>query len=242
MNQDTLRLSKLLADRGICSRRTAEEWILKGWVTVDGKVHTNLAERVSSTADVNVSQVAYKKKFWTILLNKPVGYVSAQPEDGQTPAIRLLKPENIEDKLPQDFQFHHIIKMPVAGRLDIDSKGLLVFTQDGVIARKLVGNEKEIEKEYLVRVVGEITEAKIKKLCFGLSIDGEELRPARIERSNYDDLLKFNLIEGKKRQIRRMCELVDLQVTSLKRIRIGNVQLGNLSDGKWRFLGENEAF
>ena len=132
-----------------------------------------------------------------------------------------------------------------AGRLDIDSVGLLVLTQDGRIAKQLVGEGGEIEKEYLVRVAsktGAPLEAdKLALLRHGLSLDGEALRPAQVEWLN-DDQLRFVLQEGKKRQIRRMCEAVGLQVLGLKRVRIGGVALGHLPAGQWRYLAAGERF
>jgi 23S rRNA pseudouridine2604 synthase len=128
-----------------------------------------------------------------------------------------------------------------AGRLDIDSTGLLVLTQDGRIARQLIGDDSEIEKEYLVRVRGQPIENGLALLNHGLSLDGRGLRPARVSWLN-DDQLRFVLREGRKRQIRRMCELVGLEVTGLKRVRIGRVKLGDLPMGKWRLLRADERF
>nr|MCU0840193.1 pseudouridine synthase [Thiobacillaceae bacterium] len=128
-----------------------------------------------------------------------------------------------------------------AGRLDIDSTGLLVLTQDGRVARQLIGEDSEIEKEYLVRVEGCIAPDGLALLNHGLSLDGRKLRPARVEWLN-EDQLRFVLREGMKRQIRRMCELVGLKVVGLKRVRIGQVRLGDLPLGQWRFLREGERF
>ena len=132
-----------------------------------------------------------------------------------------------------------------AGRLDIDSTGLLVLTQDGRIAKQLIGEDSEVDKEYLVRVKytrpGKLPTAEMNRLQHGLSLDGKPLKPAKVWWQN-DDQLRFVLREGKKRQIRRMCELVGLQVLGLKRVRIGQVMLGELPQGKWRFLGPSEKF
>ena len=129
----------------------------------------------------------------------------------------------------------------VAGRLDIDSTGLLVLTQDGRVARHLIGETSDVEKEYLVRVSGKLTEHGLSLLNLGLSLDGKALKPAVVRWQN-DDQLQFILKEGKKRQIRRMCELVGLKVLGLKRVRIGNVRLGDLPAGQWRYLRQNERF
>ena len=132
-------------------------------------------------------------------------------------------------------------KLAPAGRLDIDSQGLLVLTQDGRIAKQMVGENSRIEKEYLVRVEGALSPAKLALLNHGLSLDGQALKPAQVNWLNRDQL-RFILNEGKKRQIRRMCELVGLKVTGLKRVRIGKVKLGNLPEGQWRYLEEGETF
>jgi 23S rRNA pseudouridine2604 synthase len=118
---------------------------------------------------------------------------------------------------------------------------LLVLTQDGRIAKQLVGADSNIEKEYLVRVEGRLSEANLKLLNHGLSLDSKALKPAQVAWQNKDQL-RFILKEGKKRQIRRMCELVALKVTGLKRVRIGKVQLGDLPVGQWRYLRSNEQF
>jgi 23S rRNA pseudouridine2604 synthase len=183
----------------------------------------------------------------TVLLNKPIGYVSGQAEDGYEPAYVLVTPENRWSEDPTDFAFQreHIRHLAPAGRLDIDSVGLLVLTQDGRVAKQLIGEHSEVEKEYLVRVAppeGERLSAEgLRLLNHGLELDGEALKPARVDWVN-DDQLRFVLTEGKKRQIRRMCEAVGLKVTGLKRVRIGRVMLGDLPAGKWRYLAADESF
>ena len=128
-----------------------------------------------------------------------------------------------------------------AGRLDIDSTGLLVLTQDGRIARRLSGEDSKVDKEYLVRVEGQLDDEGLALLNHGLELDGVRLRPAKVEWIN-DDQLRFELREGRKRQIRRMCELVGLNVLGLKRVRIGHIKLGDLPLGEWRYLREDESF
>ena len=179
----------------------------------------------------------------TILLNKPIGYVSGQAEQGYKPAITLVNAESRfqGDKSPQRFSPAQLKGLAPAGRLDIDSTGLLVLTQDGRIAKLLIGEDSRIEKEYLVRVEGKLPDKGLALLRHGLSLDGAPLRPAKVSWQN-EDQLRFVLREGKKRQIRRMCELVGLKVTGLKRIRIGSVKLGDLPAGKWRYLREDERF
>jgi 23S rRNA pseudouridine2604 synthase len=132
-----------------------------------------------------------------------------------------------------------------AGRLDIDSVGLLVLTQDGRIAKHLIGEDTSVEKEYLVRVQytkpGKLPESELKRLNHGLTLDGKKLLPAKVKWQN-EDQLSFVLREGKKRQIRRMCDMVGLKVVGLKRVRIGRVKLGELPVGQWRYLREDEQF
>ena len=125
--------------------------------------------------------------------------------------------------------------------MDIDSQGLLVFTQDGRVAKQLIGENSEVEKEYLVRVIGKLAGNGLNMLSHGLSLDGQRLKPAKVTWQN-EDQLRFILREGKKRQIRRMCELVGLKVTGLKRVRIGKIKLGDLPVGQWRYLREDENF
>jgi 23S rRNA pseudouridine2604 synthase len=184
----------------------------------------------------------------TILLHKPVGYVSGQAEDGYQPAIVLVHPDNewlddpeLSEYNTKEFQRGFLHGLAPAGRLDIDSTGLLVLTQDGRIARHLIGEDSSVEKEYLVRVEGTLSDADLQRLNHGLSLDGEKLKPAKVSWQN-EDQLRFVLREGKKRQIRRMCEMVGLHVVGLKRVRIGSVNLGKLPAGQWRYLRANERF
>lgn len=242
MNSDEpIRLSKLMAMRGICSRREADAFIEQGLVLVDGHPVNQLGTKVSPHSDVRLAPEAKSRQsgLVTIILNKPVGYVSAQPEPGYTPAITLITPANMSDKSSRRLKPEHLKGLAVAGRLDIDSQGLLLFTQDGRLARKIIGEERRIEKEYLVRVEGYLSKEGLALLRHGLVLDGKPLLPAKVEWLNRDQL-RFVLREGRKRQIRRMCELVGLRVLGLKRVRIGKLMLGNLPEGKWRFLGPDE--
>jgi len=239
------RLSKRMGELGLCSRREAESWIVNGWVKVDGVVIDTLGVRVSPQARIEVDPAARNQQdaLVTILLNKPVGYVSGQAEDGHEPAIVLIRPENrwSGDSSPVRFDPAHLHGLAPAGRLDIDSTGLLVFTQDGRVAKQLIGQDSSIEKEYLVRVEGTLTESGLQHLRHGLRLDGVQLRPAQVAWQN-EHQLRFVLREGRKRQIRRMCEMVGLLVTGLKRVRSGNVPLGGLPAGKWRYLRADEKF
>jgi len=244
------RLSKVMAERGLCSRREADEWIANGWVKVNGEIIETLGTRIDPDAEIIISSYAqeHQAENVTIILHKPVGYVSGQAEDGYEPAIVLVHPDNQWPEDPElhrhnPKQFHRgmLRGLAPAGRLDIDSTGMLVLTQDGRVARHLIGEDSTVEKEYLVRVTGELSDAGMKQLNFGLSLDGEKLKPARVSWQN-EDQLRFVLREGKKRQIRRMCEMVGLQVVGLKRIRIGSITLGKLPVGQWRYLRADERF
>lgn len=241
---EPIRLSKLLAHRGICSRREADEFISRGLVLVDGVPVTTLGIKVLPTQEVSLAPEALgeQRQLATILLNKPVGYVSGQPEPGKQPAVELITPERRMPGAPGPaLSRETFVGLAPAGRLDIDSTGLLVFTQDGRLARRLTGDLGEIEKEYLVRVQGTLDERGLGLLQHGLELDGKPLRPARVEWLNRDQL-RFVIREGRKRQIRRMCELVGLKVTGLKRVRIGQVMLGKLGEGEWRYLRPGEEF
>lgn len=241
---ETQRLSKWLAAQGLCSRREADRYIEQGWVLVDG-VRAVVGQQVRGDERIELDPRAQQAQgsLVTILYHKPLGIVSAQAEEGYTPAAAMISEESRwpRDASPLPFSRAHLAGLAVAGRLDIDSTGLLVLTQDGTIARRIIGENSEVEKEYIVRVSGPIEERALKLLNHGLALDGVTLKPARVSRLGNDEL-NFILKQGKKRQIRRMCKLVGLNVISLKRVRIGKVRLGPLPYGKWRYLGAGERF
>ena len=239
-----VRISKLMAERGLCSRREADSYIERGLVFVNGERVSELGTKVDPSAEIRLDKLAQAQQDArvTIILHKPIGFVSGQAEDGHKPAATLIKADTQQRKSgAQVFHPSNLRGLAPAGRLDIDSTGLLILTQDGVIARKLIGEDSDVEKEYLVRVEGELSTEGIRLLNHGLSLDGVKLRPAKVNWIN-DDQLHFVLKEGRKRQIRRMCELVGLKVVGLKRVRIGNVKLGDLPLGQWRYLREDESF
>ena len=243
-----VRISKLITERGLASRREADDWIAAGWVRVDGKMAV-LGQRVpvDQHLDIDARARVEQARQMTVLLNKPVGYVSGQAEDGYEPAIALVTPGNrwAGDASGVDYHPGHLRHLAPAGRLDIDSTGLLVLTQDGRVAKLLIGDESRVEKEYLVRVAykgqGAFPDEMMARLRHGITLDNVELKPARVSWQN-EEQLRFVLREGRKRQIRRMCELVGLQVLGLKRVRIGSVALGPLPVGQWRYLDEAERF
>ena len=261
----TSRLNKRMAELGMCSRREADEWVANGWVKVNGVV-AEMGLQVLPTDKIDVDRAAKGKQAnqVTILINKPMGYVSSQAEDGHEPAVTLFTPQNrwAEDNARFFWNHSQLPGLAPCGRLDIDSIGLLVMTQDGRIARQLIGEDSVMEKEYLVRVeyyadgnlshqntVPPVTldvqsafpPSLLAKLRFGLSLDDQPLKRAKVDWQNPEQL-RFVLTEGKKRQIRRMCEQVGLKVVGLKRVRIGNVVLGNLPVGQWRYLAPHEKF
>jgi 23S rRNA pseudouridine2604 synthase len=249
----TVRLNKRMADLGLCSRREADDWIAKGWVRVNGQPAV-MGQPVAANARIDIDRQAEQQQRLqvTILINKPVGYVSGQAEDGHEPAVALVQPENRwrECNSRMRWGFEQLRGLAPAGRLDIDSIGLLVLTQDGRVARQLIGEDSDMEKEYLVRVSygaenvdvqSVFPRERLALLCHGLSLDGQPLRPAQVSWQNPEQL-RFVLKEGKKRQIRRMCEQVGLFVTGLKRVRIGRVNLGHLPIGQWRYLMPHEQF
>lgn len=246
---EPVRLSKRMSELGICSRREADEWIERGWVMVDGKVISQLDSKILPHQKITVRKQASleQSKKVTILINKPVGYVSGQAENGYKPAVSLINETTHwkNDPSKEKFRPSQLRSLVPAGRLDIDSVGLLVLTQDGRIARQLIGENSTTDKEYLVRVKylkpGRLPDSDLRLLRHGLKLDGKPLLPAKVHWQN-DDQLRFVLHEGKKRQIRRMCEAVGLKVIGLKRIRIGQVRLGDLPPGQWRYLGADEKF
>jgi 23S rRNA pseudouridine2604 synthase len=242
---EKIRLSKLMSTLGMCSRREADSYIERGWVLVDGVPVSELGIKVFAHQKVTLNKSAQTQQETqvTFLLNKPISYVSGQAEDGYQPAVVLIRPESqwSGDTSGMRFSPANLKGLAPAGRLDIDSQGLLILTQDGRVAKQLIGENSEVDKEYLVRVTGKLVGNGLNMLNHGLSLDGQKLKPAKVTWQN-EDQLRFVLREGKKRQIRRMCELVGLKVTGLKRVRIGKVKLGDLPVGQWRYLRADEKF
>lgn len=256
----TVRISKLLAERGLCSRREADLYIQQGLVLLDGRPVTELGSRAHPSQTVALAEGARLQQAQriTVILNKPIGHVSHADDDGRyPPAVALITAERqwvdartagptrgAQTPGPAGAKRSGRLEtrgLAPAGRLDIDSTGMLVLTQDGRVARQLIGEDTAIEKEYLVRVQGRLDAAGMALLNHGLSLDGRALRPAKVSWQN-EDQLRFVLREGRQRQIRRMCELVGLTVTGLRRVRIGRIPLGALPVGQWRLLTEFEKF
>ncbi|WP_291047642.1 pseudouridine synthase [Hyphomonas sp.] len=237
--EEPVRINKWLAQEGVCSRREADALIEKGLIQLDGKPVTVAGERVTKGQTLSLTDAASRRldNQLSVILNKPVGYVSGTPEPGEIPAIRLVTEENLSGSahaIPQRSN-----KMAPLGRLDKDSHGLLILSEDGVLAKAIIGPLSDMDKEYLVRVRGDITPAKVALLRHGLELDGRQLRPAEVQQER-NNTLRFILKEGRNRQIRRMCDLVELRVLDLQRIRVGPILLAGLPEGKWRPLGAKE--
>jgi 23S rRNA pseudouridine2604 synthase len=233
------RVNKWLAQTGVCSRREAEALIGEGLVSIDGEAVSDPGRKILPGQTLVLADKAQSKLQgqMSILLHKPRGIVSAHPEPGQTPAVRLLTRDRLwgapAPVPPPDS------KLAPVGRLDMDSRGLLVLSEDGVLAKALIGPASTLEKEYRVFVMGEVTEAKLALLRHGLELDERRLRPAEVE-VIADQRLRFVLKEGRNRQIRRMCELVELKVVDLFRVRVGGLTLGDMPEGRWRHLTPEE--
>jgi 23S rRNA pseudouridine2604 synthase len=227
-----------------------------GWCAWTAQLGTRVRPDQHVSLDKRAQDVQQAKP--TVVLHKPLGIVSGQPEDGYHAAIELITADRRwrDDPNRSSFRNRDRAGLAVAGRLDIDSTGLLLLTADGRIARSVIDGQARssgervspkgrahveggVEKEYIVRVEGAVSRRGLDLLRSGLSLDGVALRPAHITLLD-EQRLRFILREGRKRQIRRMCELVGLRVVALKRVRIGEIRLGNLPSGEWRLLGPDE--
>lgn len=231
------RVNKWLGQSGVCSRREAEGLIERGLVSIDGEVVRDTGRKILPGQTLTLADAAGEAAPLSVVLHKPMGIVSAQPEPGQTPAVRLLTRAALVGDSPSIPD--RDTRLAPLGRLDMDSRGLLLLSEDGVLAKAIIGPQSDLEKEYLVRVSGRITPEKIGRLCHGLTMDGRQLKPARVSVVQGQEL-RFILKEGRNRQIRRMCELVGLHVMDLVRIRIGPLGLGELPEGRWRVLAPQE--
>lgn len=233
------RVNRWLAQNGVCSRREAEGLIAQGLVSIDGARVDDVGRKIEPGQTLTLADVAQAalESSMTVVIHKPVGVVSSQPDEGQVPAVRLLTKDALYGpaaKIP-DWDS----RLAPVGRLDMDSRGLLILSEDGVVAKAVIGPESKLEKEYMVRVAGEITEKKLGMLRHGLQLDGRQLRYAKVKVVQGQQM-RFVLKEGRNRQIRRMCELVGLEVVDLLRTRIGPITLGALPEGRWRPLAPEE--
>lgn len=233
------RVNRWLAQSGVCSRREADNLITQRMVSIDGQVVEDAGRKIEPGQTLTLSDRAQTRleSAFTAVINKPVGIVSAQPEDKQVPAVRLLTAAALVGDSPK--MPDRDTSLAPLGRLDMDSHGLLLLSDDGVLAKALIGPESVLEKEYRVQVGGTLTPAKLSKLRHGLELDGRKLRPAKVDVIG-DNRLRIILKEGRNRQIRRMCEQLELWVLDLQRVRIGAVRLGDLPLGHWRALTAQE--
>lgn len=231
------RINKWLAQAGVCSRREAEALIAAGRIRIDGEPVGDAGRKILPGQTLILEDGGAAP--FSLVLHKPVGIVSAQPEAGQIPAARLAVGANQCDVGP--IPTPRTLLAPL-GRLDQDSRGLLLLSEDGVLAKAIIGPASTLEKEYLVGVSGLVTHSRLALLRHGLQLDGRDLKPAKVTELARGQL-RFILTEGRNRQIRRMCAAVGLEVTDLLRTRIGPLDLGNLPEGKWRHLlpGERAA-
>ena len=235
---EPLRINKWLAEEGVCSRREADALILKGLVKVDGEAAI-AGQKIEAGQTLTLLQKATRQldNRLSLIFHKPEGIVSGTPEAGEIPAVRLITAETLSGKahaIPGRYN-----KLAPLGRLDKDSRGLLVLSEDGVLAKALIGPESTVDKEYLVKVKGDVTPDKLALLRHGLELDGRKLKPAQVDQVKAHEL-RFVLNEGRNRQIRRMCQLVDLRVADLMRVRVGSLELAGLPEGKWRPISARE--
>ena len=230
---EKIRLQKFFTDCGVLSRRAAEEEIKAGKVKVNG-ITATLGDKIDPEKDIveyKGKRIAQKKEsdFVYILLNKPCGVVtSAKDERGRICVTDLVKCGK---------------RVYPVGRLDLNSQGLILMTNDGELTNKLTHPRHEIPKIYEVDVVGKVTTEQLNMLNSSLTIDGYVLLPVKTEflaKTDKFTTLRMTLYEGRNRQIRKMCEQVGLKVAKLTRVAIGDITLGNLDAGKWRYLTKNE--
>jgi 23S rRNA pseudouridine2605 synthase len=228
------RLQKIISAAGITSRRASEELILNGQVTVNGAVVTELGTKADPAKDritVNGTLLQIREQRLYLLLNKPAGYMTTLDDPEGRPLVTDLLKEINERVYP-------------VGRLDYNTEGLLLLTNDGDWANKLMHPRHEIDKEYHVRVRGKVHKSQLDQLAEGVEIDGKKTAPATavlIKDGEQNDWLSITIHEGRNRQIRRMCEAVSLSVVRLKRVRYGSLVLGTLKSGQFRQLNEAEV-
>jgi 23S rRNA pseudouridine2604 synthase len=232
------RVNRWLAQSGVCSRREAEALIAEGRVSIDGETVTDPGRKIAPGQTLTLVDAPADDGRFTAVIHKPVGLVSAQPDPGQTPAVRLITPQAQWGEPAVSIPDLEGGLAPL-GRLDMDSRGLLLLSRDGVLAKAVIGPESLLDKEYQVRVAGPIEPGKLRLLRHGLELDGRKLKPATVRRTADQDLTII-LTEGRNRQIRRMCDLVGLKVVDLLRVRIGPLHLGDLPEGRWRPLAPAE--
>ena len=216
-----MRLNKYISETGVCSRREADKWIEAGRVTLNGQP-ASLGTQVAAGDDVRIDgdSIGAKKKQVYIALNKPVGIICTTEA-------------HIEDNIIDHVGFSERI-FPV-GRLDRDSEGLILLTNNGDIVNEILRSENNHEKEYLVTVDRPITDLSLRMMADGVKIMGEITKPSKVARVNAQSF-RIILTQGLNRQIRRMCSALGYKAQRLQRVRIMNIHLGNLQPGQWRHL------
>lgn len=222
-----MRLQKYLAHAGVCSRRHAEGLIARGKVSVNGQVITQMGVSVDPAKDritVSGKKVELQVKYTYIMLNKPAGYITSCSHPGKKIVLDLVK-------LPQ--------RLYPVGRLDKDSTGLLLLTDDGKLHHRLSHPSFDHEKEYMVEVAKEISSSALDTLRKGIILDGAKTRSAKVKRLGPKSFMII-LKQGKKRQIRRMVQKTHNRVTLIHRIRVSQIRLSDLPSGQWRHLKEDE--
>jgi len=244
----TVRLAKRLAEDLPCSRREAELYIEGGWVTVDGELVEEAGARVSDKQEVVLLPNATLEEMppVTILLHKPAGFNAGIGKEGK-PALACLQPEslfvpeNVPASAVQRFLKRHLIGLTITNPLDTMGSGLIVFTQDFRVARKLVDEAKTVEQEFIVEVAGKIADNGLALLNHGLPFNGKPLPPIKVSWQN-ETRLRFALKNVQPGQIAHMCRMVGLEVVAIKRLRIGRIPMGAMPVGQWRYLLGFERF
>lgn len=224
-----IRLNKYIAECGVCSRRSADTLIKSGKVYVNRKKVVDLGTKIDETNDevtINNEKIKKEEKLVYLMLNKPKGYVTTSKEQ--------FNRKSVMDLINLNLRVYPI------GRLDMYTEGLLLLTNDGEFANCMMHPKNKVKKTYIVKVSGNITDDKIERLKKGVDIGGYITKPAQIRKKQNKDEIEIIISEGKNRQVRKMCDAVGLKVLNLKRIKIGNVNLGNLKKGDFRFLTKEE--
>jgi 23S rRNA pseudouridine2604 synthase len=232
-----------MAHRKMCSRREAEKLIASGAVVVNGKVLTEQGVKTTLNAEITILEDVddLLSKQVAILLHKPEGYVSNLPQSGEIAASELIKKDKLIESQNSKYNtelLKDVHDFAVAGRLDKASRGALILTNNGRLVKSITGSGR-VKKVYIVRVENSISEHALKYLNGPVRLGGEMLRPMVIQKIN-EKTLKFELREGKKHQIRRVCRLVDLNVMSLYRTDVGELSVTDLPQGSWRFISQEE--
>ncbi len=245
MNDDnSIRLAKRVAEMIPCSRNEAEQYISGGWISVNGVVIEEPGARVEDDQDVEIHPDATLAEVLpvTILLHKPAGYNAGVGTDGK-PATDLLSADTLQvaEHGKQRFLKRHLSKLTLCSPLETNAAGLVVYTQDFRVARKLVDEGNRVEQELIVEVSGDIRENGLALLNHGLPFNGKEIPPMKVSWQN-ENRLRFAVKAPKPGQIVHMCRMVGLTVVSMKRIRIGRLPMSSLPAGQWRYLHEYERF